>query len=123
MHVMKIVFAAISLTMAACVSAGTPSGSTNELTQLTAADISNENVATAYDAVDWLARWWFHDLSGNASGEVVVYLDTNQRLGGKESLRDIRATDVFLLRYMMSAEAMARFGPEASGGAIVVTLR
>ncbi len=122
-HGMKIALAAISLTMAACVSTGTQSGSTNELTQLTAADIRKENVATAYDAVDWLARWWFHDLSGNASGGVAVYLDSNRRLGGMESLRDVRAADVFLLQYMKSAEAMARFGPDASGGAIVVTLR
>lgn len=98
------------------------------LAELTAADIRKENVrgeivVTAYDAVEWLARWWFHDLSGDASGELSVYLDTNQRLGGKESLRDICATDVFLLRYMRSADAVARFGPEASGGAIVVTLR
>ncbi len=98
------------------------------LVQLTAADIreanvTGETVVTAHDAVEWLARWWFHDLSGDASGELAVYLDTNQRLGGKESLRDICATDVFFLRYMRSADATARFGSEAAGGAIVVTLR
>lgn len=98
------------------------------LTELTAADIRSENLrgenlVTAYDAVEWLARWWLYDLSDDASDEFGVYLDTGQRLGGEESLRDIRATEIFLLRYMKSADAVARFGLEASGGAIVVTLR
>lgn len=121
-------FVAISLAMAACATTAAESESSSVLNQLTAADIRRENVrgdniVTAYDAVDWLARWWFHDFSGDASGELTVYLDTNQRLGNKESLRDICAADVFLLRYVKSADAVARFGPEAAGGAIVVTLR
>jgi hypothetical protein len=91
--------------------------------QITAADIEKANVITAYDAVDRLARRWFRDMSGNASGEVVVYLDTNQKLGGKEALRDIPAREVVEIRYLKSADAVGRYGQEASGGAIIVTRR
>ena len=91
--------------------------------QLTEADIQQANVATAYDAVDRLRRRWFRDLSGNASGDVVVYVHTDQKLGGKETLRDIPARDVMNMRYLKSADAVARYGASASGGAIVVTRR
>ncbi len=107
----------------ACASSGTASGSADVPTQITATEIQAANVATAYDAVDRLARRWFRDLSGSASGDVTVYLDTNQKLGGASSLRDIPARDVFMLRYLRSADAVARFGPEASGGAIIVSRR
>lgn len=106
-----------------CASAGTGGTGSTAPTQITAAEIDAANVATAYDAVDRLARRWFRDLSGNVSGSVSVYLDTNQRLGGASALRDIPARDVALLRYLRSDDAVARFGSEASGGAIIVTRR
>lgn len=108
--------------MTACAAANQGSASGTP-TQLTAADIQKANVATAYDAVDRLARRWFQDYSENATGGVRVYLNTNQELGGKEALRDIPAGDVLLLRYLRSADAQAIFGPTASGGAIIVTRR
>jgi hypothetical protein len=98
-------------------------GAATAADQITEADIAKANVATAYDAVDRLARRWFRDLSGNTAGEVAVYLSTDQQLGGKDSLREIPARDVLTLRYLKSADAMARYGPSASGGAIIVTRR
>lgn len=114
---------AIFLIVTGCASAGTGSGTSATPTQITAAEIEAANVSTAYDAVDRLARRWFRDLSGGASGSVGVYLDTNERLGGASALRDIPARNVALLRYFRSGDAVARFGAEASGGAIIVTRR
>lgn len=115
-----IICATLGCAAAATQGAGSSSGTP---TQLTAPDIEKANVATAYDAVDRLARRWFRDLSSNAAGEVTVYLDTNQRLGDRNALREIPARDVALLRYLKSADAVGRFGQEASGGAIIVTRR
>lgn len=124
MRIQKAVLAASLVVVSACASAGTQAGaSAGPPARLTEADIQKANVATAYDAVDRLARRWFRDLSGNAGGEVVVYLHTDQLLGGKETLREIPARDVVQLAYLKSADAMARYGPSASGGAIVVTRR
>lgn len=114
---------AVFLASLACAAATTQGSSSATPNQLTYTDIQQANVATAYDAVDRLARRWFRDLSSNATGEVTVYLDTNQRLGGKEALRDIPARDVALLRYLKSADAISRFGQEPTGGAIIVTRR
>lgn len=105
-----------------CASAGTPAASTGR-TEISAEDIQKSGVATAYDAVDRLARRWFRDLSSGASGEVQVYLHTNQKLGGPSSLQAIPAADVVRLSYLKSSDAIGRFGQEASGGAIVVTRR
>lgn len=119
----RLLLTALFLIVTGCASTGTGGTSSAVPTQITAAEIEAANVATAYDAVDRLARRWFRDLSGNASGSVSVYLDTNQRLGGASALRDISARDVALLRYLRSEDAVARFGSEASGGAIIVTRR
>src|SRR5687768_6234685 len=122
MHVSKLMTTFLLAGALACASAGTGTTATSA-TQITAADIQKANVATAYDAVDRLARRWFRDLSGNASGDVAVYLDNDQLLGGASVLRDIPAREVVLLRYLKSSDAVSRYGAAASGGAIVVSRR
>ena len=112
----------LAFAIAGC-SAATQNASTAPVDVITAPDIQKANVTTAYDVVDRLARRWFRDLSGNASGSVAVYLSTDQKLGGKEALRDIAASDVVQLKYLKGADAAARYGASASGGAIIVTLR
>jgi hypothetical protein len=69
------------------------------------------------------ARRWFRDLSSDSAGEGTAYLDTNQKFGGRNALRDIPARDVAVLHYLKSPDAVGRFGREASGGAITVTRR
>jgi hypothetical protein len=122
MRFQSLLITAAVLTTTACAAATTQS-TTAAPAEITAADISKANVANAYDAVDRLSRKWFRDISGTASGEVVVYLDGNQKLGGKETLRTIPAADVVVIRYLKSADAVSRYGSEASGGAIIVTRR
>jgi hypothetical protein len=100
---------------------GTTGGAASSNT-ITAEQIAQTSAPTAYQVVDRLHRTWFRDLTG--TGGVQVYLSTNQKLdGGREALRQIPAQEVALLEYLKSADAVARFGAEASGGAIIVTRR
>ena len=91
--------------------------------EITAVEIQQANVATAYEAVDRLRHAWFGDPYDVAYREVKVYADPNVELGAKDALRDILANDVVEIRYLTAAQAMARFGPDACGGAIVVVRR
>ena len=109
----------LSVFLVACASAGTHTGSSNEnSSHLTSQEITAANLPTAYDLVDRLRRPWLRD-DAATGGEVSVYVD-NQKLGGKEKLRDIPAVDVAEMHFLPSADAVMHFGQDATGGAIVV---
>jgi hypothetical protein len=118
---------ASSLILGACASTsqgGSAGGSTSGkvvATQITAEQIAKANVQTAYDAIDRLHRSWWKDLSAGTTTEVVVYMNNQKVDGGKEALRQIPASDVALLEYLKSTDAVMRFGQDANGGAIIVT--
>ena len=118
----KLTLIAASFAIAACASTPKAEGSstTASATQITADEIAAANVPTAYEAVDRLHRSWFRDLSNPDLGEAVVYLN-NEKLGGKEKLRDFPAWDVAMIEYLKPADALLRFGQDAKGGAIIVT--
>jgi hypothetical protein len=88
---------------------------------ITADQIAAANLPNAYEIVSRMRRQWFRDMSAGASGEVGVYMDNRRLEGGREALRQIPASDVARLDYLKSADAIMRFGQEASGGAIIVT--
>lgn len=117
----KLLFLAASFTLAACASAPQGSGSSTD-TKITADQIMQANVPTAYEAIDRLHRQWFQDPT-LPQDTVVVYLSTNEKLGngGKEDLRQVPAEDVQLIEYLQGSSAVMRFGQEAKGGAIIVT--
>lgn len=122
MRLPKILLTAFSflaiMVIAACASTPKEGGSGNANdTILSAVEISEANVPTAYEAVDRRRRRWFRDLTGE--GEVSVYMD-NQRRGGKEYLREIPAQDVSYLEYLKGTDAVMKFGQEARGGAIII---
>lgn len=111
----------------ACASgprAGDDGGSDANANRITAEQIARVEARTAYDVIDRLHRTWWRDLSAE-SGTVVVYWNNNQKIedGSREVLRQIPSNDVVLLERVKSADAIARFGLEAKGGAIVVTRR
>ncbi len=124
MRLPKFLLTAFSLfaimAIAACASTpkegGTAAKSDDNV--LSAVEIAQANVPTAYEAVDRRRRRWFRDLTGE--GEVSVYMN-NQRQGGKEYLREIPAQDIAFLEYLKGTDAVMRFGQEARGGAIIIT--
>ena len=121
----KLVILALSIALTACASAGQAgsAGSTDaNATHITADEIAKADVPTAYDAVYQLHRTWFRDMSAGASGEVFVYVD-NRAVDagqGKDELRKIPAGEVARIDYLKASDAVLRFGPRATGGAIIV---
>jgi hypothetical protein len=116
------------ISLGACASAsqaGAGSGATASTSpnRITAAEIAKADVATAYDAVYQLHRTWFKDMSAGASGDVFIYVDNRAMDEGKDALRQIPAPQVATIDYLKAADAVLRFGPRASGGAIIVTRR
>jgi hypothetical protein len=133
MRTKQFVTFALSLSLAACASAGTANNggsatiapentkATANANRITADEIVKADVATAYDAVYQLHRPWFRDMSAGASGDVFVYVDNRAVDEGKDALRQIPAHEVASIEYLKASDAVLRFGRRASGGAIIVT--
>lgn len=127
MRTKQIAGFALAMSVAACASAsqagttGASASATASPNRITAAEIAKADVATAYDAVYELHRPWFKDMSAGASGEVFVYVDNRALDEGKNALRQIPAQQVAVIEYLRASDAVLRFGPRASGGAIIVT--
>ena len=122
----KLLLLATSIALVACATAsqgsGASSGSSDETT-ITADQIMQANVPTAFEAVDRLHRAWFLDQALTPNDSATIYLSTNEKLGdGKpESLKQIPSDDVKLIEYLKGTDATMRFGQDAKGGAIIVT--
>lgn len=88
-------------------------------------EIVHVDAPTAYDVVDRLHRSWWRDVTAGASGNVSVHWSNNQKIGDgtREALRQVPSGEILLMEYLRSRDAVARFGPEAQGGAIIVTRR
>lgn len=126
MRLRILVLLSVPFVFLGCASAPRSSGngmSNADANRITAEQIAQAEAPTVYDVIDRLRRTWWRDLSGGASGSVVVYWNNNQKIddGSRDALRQIPSNDVVLLERVQSADAIARFGPEAKGGAIVVT--
>ena len=122
----KLLLLATSFTLAACASASQGSdgsSSSADETTITADQIMQANVPTAFEAVDRLHRPWFLDQVLTPNDSATIYLSTNEKFGdGKPgSLRQLPAEDVSLIQYIKGTDAVMRFGQDAKGGAIVVT--
>ena len=62
-----------------------------------------------------------HSNASTSSLPLAVFIG-NARQGGPESLRSIAANSIVEARYYDPVAAQNRFGPSASGGALVITL-
>jgi len=117
----------VAFTVAGCASAAQNAGASadSNANLITAEQIAQVQAPTAYEVVDRLHRPWWRDQSPGAAGSVVVYWSNNQKIddGSKDALRQVPASDVLVLEHLKSSDAVARFGIEAKGGAIVVTRR
>jgi hypothetical protein len=97
-----------------------PSAPKDDRNRLTAEQVAATELPTVYEVVDRLRRRWFKDpLSGKA---VTVYQE-GRKLGDRAALKEIPAQEVELLEYIDGLTAIRRWGQEAEGGAIVVTLK
>lgn len=115
------------LTLAACATAS-GSGARRSGSVLTADEMAELPVITAYDAVQRMRPQWLrHRSSPTASNPrpdvPIVYLD-GVRWGEAYDLRNLRVETIESMRYLNSRDATNRFGSGHTGGAIlVITVR
>jgi hypothetical protein len=99
---------------------GGPAAERPDPNVITVEQLGAARVATAYEAVDRLHRAWFKD--GLTGRQATVYWDSNQPIGGPETLREIPIQDVVEIRYLDGRASNLRW-PGNTGGAIVVVKR
>ena len=122
--VTRALLAALLLTTASgCAARQTPSQRLDR-NLITAEQIRENGYRTAFDAVEALrAPWLLTRPDGlNAQREVQVYLDES-RLGGVETLRQINASQIRMIRYIDAATAINRWGVDHGQGVIMVVTR
>ena len=108
-------------TPVASESTGRTGSSSSSSTTISAEEIAKLDLPTTYDVVNRLHRRWFHDISTGATASVAVYINMQKSSGGAADLRQIPSHDVARIDYLKASEAVVRLGPDASGGAILVT--
>lgn len=102
-------------------------GSRRSTRVLTAEEIAEAPVTTAYEAVSRYRPQWLRTRSSPTPtnpnpSPPVVYLD-GVRLGGLSELERISAGVVERMEYLYPNDATNRFGTGHTGGAILVTTR
>jgi hypothetical protein len=95
--------------------------------QITAEEIAEAHVSTAWDAVSRLRPAWLHNRGGAAedtdgSVEVQVY-HNGVHDGDVQSLKQYAATDIQIIQYVDPITARTRFGRGHGRGVIMVTER
>lgn len=93
--------------------------------QITAEEIAEAHVSTAWDAVSRLRPAWLHNRGGSAadsdgSVEVQVY-HNGVHDGDIQSLKQYAATDIQVIQYIDPIAARSRFGRGHGRGVIMVT--
>jgi len=107
---------------ASATAAAAPGDARTNAPRITAQEIAEANLPTAYDVVDRLRRPWLR--RSGAGGEVVVYMD-ERNIGGAAELRNIPATTVAELQYVTHEDAVRRWGGGMGGirGGVIVVIR
>lgn len=101
------------------------SGSARSTDVLTAEELQEVPVTTAYDAVRRLRPTWLRVRSAPTTGNPVperpvVYVD-GMRSGAVGILRNIRRENVVRIEYLDPSDATNRYGTGHTGGALLVT--
>lgn len=119
----------LTVVLSACATSGGTAGATaaapgdarTNAPRITAQEIAEANLPTAFDVVDRLRRPWLR--RSGAGAEVAVYMD-ERNIGGAAALRDIPATTVAELQYVTHEDAVRRWGGGMGGvrGAVIVVI-
>lgn len=114
---------------AACASSGS-SGTRSagrDRDTLTAEEIAEANVGTAYEAVRQLRPEFLRTRGTmsmrDATNEYAVVYINGIRMGGPEQLNNVRAGDVSVIRYINASDATTRWGTGHAGGVIEVVVK
>ena len=126
MRLSAIAVICLSAALSACATSGgtgssaTSSASRSNAPRITAQEIADANMPTAYDVVEKLRRQWLR--RSGMGADVLVYQD-EQQVGGAGALRDMPATTVAELQFVAYEDAVRRWGAGIKGAVIVVIPR
>jgi hypothetical protein len=124
--VRPLAFLVLAVLLASCASSGSRSGG-RDRDIITAEEIADVQVATAYDIVqtlrpEYLRTRGLRSMGASQPQGAVVYVD-NVRRGGPESLRTLPRESVLEIRYLNGADATTMYGTNHGDGAILVRTR
>lgn len=131
---LRTAFVILCVSAAGCGKAQMRSSSLSDSHSLSATDISQAGLSTAYDVVERLRPQWLHvraarslngggpEVSGPGAVSVVVYVD-GVRAGDLSALRDIPASSVDNMKFLDASEATNEHGTGHLYGAIEVRTR
>ncbi len=107
----------------ACASSGQPGQSRprRDRNLITAEELSELSVSSAYEAVRRLRPGWLQ--ARGRSGLPVVYRNNTRWGGDPRSLENIRIDDVSEMRFLSASDATTRYGTGFTGGVILVVTR
>ncbi len=114
---------AVVILGSACASSGQPGQSRprRSRTLITADELSELSVSSAYEAVRRLRPAWLQ--ARGRSGLPVVYRNNTRWGGDPRSLESIRIDDVTEMRFLSASDATTRYGTGFTGGVILVVTR
>lgn len=121
-----LLLASVVVPLSSCATTGgTGSGGSTRI--LTAEQIADLPVITAYEAVQRVRPHWIRTRSSPTMANpqpalAVVYVD-GVRMGDVGELRRVQANEVEQMEYLSASDATNRFGTGHQGGAILVTTR
>lgn len=126
-HAFPLLLVLALLPVTACASAGAGGGTAGSRNIITAEEIAEISVTTAYEAIQRLRPTFLRARGVNSfanpdPGFPIVYVN-GIRTGELEVLHQIQAQTVLDIEYLSASEATQRFGTGNSGGAIVVRTR
>jgi hypothetical protein len=121
----KLLLVPFLLVLTAC--ATNSSGPRRSMSVLTADEIAELPVRTAFEAVQrmrpqWLRRRSSPTANNPAPNLAVVYVD-GVRWGDVNDLNSMRVENIESMRFLGSTDATNRFGTGHTGGAIMVTTK
>jgi hypothetical protein len=109
--------------LGACASAGRAGSTSPDRSTITQAQLEEQHVDNAYDAVQALRSNWLLERGPDSfmkPTRVIVFLDY-VALGTVESLKTIPVRNIVSIRHLDGLEASGRYGMGHGAGAIVVS--
>lgn len=117
----------IAILIAGCAGRSSGERPVRDRNLITAEEIAEINVSTAYEVVrqlrpEYLRSRGVTSIRDSSAEQPVVYV-SGMRLGGLDQLNAIPATDVESIRYINATDATTRWGTNHTGGVIDVAVR
>lgn len=123
----RVLLLPLALGLLACAATQGGTGPRRSASVLTADEIVEAGVTTAYQAVELLRPQWLTTRASPTRANMntappMLYLD-GIRLNDFRELQRIRASEVERMEFLRPSDATNRFGTNHDGGAILITTR